>query len=259
MRRLLVLVLATAGACGPGEAVPPGDWVAGAAAVRPAVHSIWASRPALEGLTAFGPVGTGFTVAVDSGGAAVLTSAHVVADPAGEPYRRLSVLVQADTGSVLYPAEVLGVDVGRDLALLRIPDTTLVPVRWAVERVPMGTPVATIGYGLPEGGIVDTADAMVKTRFTVSRRFTAGHSSSYRTLTAGDPSTNILELDLFLFPGVSGGPTFTRDGRVLGVNRGTREVRSGPTSYGHVVPVLVVRQFLESIGRAEAMLDPGGG
>lgn len=227
--------------------------MAAAAAVRPSVHSIWASRPALEGLSAFTPVGTGFTVAVDSIGASILTNAHVVSDTAGAPLRRLSVLVQTDTGSLLYLPKVAALDRKRDLALLRIGDTTVTPVQWRSDRVSMGTPVATIGYGLPEGGIVDTAGAQVKTRYTVARRFTAGYASTYRTLTAGDPATNVLELDLFLFPGVSGGPTFTRDGRVLGVNRGGWELRAETTSYGHVIPVLVVRQFLRAAGQEDAV------
>lgn len=250
----LAAVLVVGTSCAPGAGEPSaGDWVAAAAAVRPSVHSIWASRPALRGLTAFAPVGTGFTVAVDSTGTSILTNAHAVADTAGEPLPRLSVLVQTDTGTTLYPSEVAALDRERDLALLRIPDTTGIPVRWRTDRVAMGTPVATIGYGLPEGGIVDTAGARVKTRYTVARRFTAGYASSYRTLTAGDPSTNVLELDLFLFPGVSGGPTFTRDGRVLGVNRGGWELRAETTSYGHVIPVLVVRQFLRAAGAEAAV------
>ena len=101
--------------------------------------------------------------------------------------------------------------------------------------------------------------AQVTTRFTVSQRFTAGHSSAYRTLAAGDPSTNVLELDLFLFPGVSGGPTFTRAGEVVGVNRGGRTLGSGATSYGHAIPVLVVRQFLEAAGYAGLTESPARG
>lgn len=234
-------------ACAPGPG-PADDWVAGAAAVRPAVHSVWASRPVLDGMTAFTPVGTAFTIAVDSSGATLLTNAHVSADVDGRPWRRLSALVSADTASVLYPASLVAVDTARDLALLQIPDTTAVPVDWATERVPMGTPVATIGYGLPEGGIVDTTGSLVKTRFTAPRRFSAGYSSGYRTLEPGDPSTNVLEVDLFLFPGMSGGPTFGRDGRVIGVNLGVRELGAGTTSYAHVIPVLVVRQFLAAAG-----------
>ncbi len=258
-RSILPVALAALAACGPGDGPPPDDWVSAAAAVRPSVHSIWASRPSLNGMTAFAPVGTGFTVAIDSAGALLLTNAHVAADTTGAPLPRLAVLVQTDTTPTLFSTEPLAVDRERDLALLRIPDTTLSPVAWRPDRIPMGTPVATIGYGLPEGGIVDTAGAQVTTRYTVTRRFTAGYASSYRTLEAGDPSTNVLELDLFLFPGVSGGPTFTRDGRVLGVNRGGWELRAETTSYGHAIPVLVVRQFLEAAGYAEAVFGAPDG
>jgi S1-C subfamily serine protease len=259
--RLDVLPLAMLGligwACAPGSE-PAGDWVAGAAGVRPAVHSVWGSRPVLDGLTAFTPVGTAFTVAVDSGGALLLSNAHVAADVDGLPWRRLSVLVSTDTTQVLYVASLVAVDTARDLALLRIPDTAAVAVEWAAERVAMGTPVATIGYGLPEGGIVDTTGSQVKTRFTAPRRFSAGYSSSYRTLEAGDPSTNILEVDLFLYPGMSGGPTFGRDGRVIGVNQGVRELGAGTTSYAHVIPVLVVRQFLATAGYEDQVFRTAG-
>ena len=112
---------------------------------------------------------------------------------------------------------------------------------------PMGTALATIGYGLPEGGIVDTTTETVTTRYTVFRRFTAGHASGYRTLVRGDPATNVLEVDLFLFPGVSGGPTFRPDGRVVGVNRGHRQFGEGASSYGHVIPTQVVRDFLAGV------------
>lgn len=254
----VVAAAAALAACAPDapDAAPdPGDWVAGAAAVRPSVHSIWASRPALAGMRAFGPVGTGFVVAVDSAGSLLLTGAHVISDTTGALLDRLTVLVQGDS-TVLYGAAPVAVDGKRDLALLRIPDTTLTPVTWRTERVAMGAPVATIGYGLPEGGIVDTTGARVTTRYTVARRFTAGYASSYRTLEAGDPSTNVLELDLFLFPGVSGGPAFTRDGRVLGVNRGGFELRMEVTSYGQVIPVLVVRQFLEAAGYGDQVFPP---
>jgi S1-C subfamily serine protease len=259
---LVAALLVAAAACAPdpGPAPAPDRWVAGAAAVRPSVHSIWATRPALERMAAFGPVGTGFTVATDSAGALLLTNAHVVTDTTGGLLPRLSVLVQADTGNVLFAARPLAIDRARDLALLRIADTTLTPVAWSSERVVMGSPVATIGYGLPEGGIVDTTGDRVTTRYTVARRFTAGYASSYRTLVAGDPSTNVLELDLFLFPGVSGGPTFTPAGRVLGVNRGGWELRAETTSYGHVIPVLVVRQFLSSAGYDDRVFGaPGDG
>lgn len=261
---LFVVVLGTGlSSCdgAPATSEPEG-WVEAAASVRRSVHSVWASRSALDGMTAFAPVGTGFVIGVDSLGASVLTNAHVATSADGTPLRRLSVLVMTDTGSVLHGARLLASDRARDLALLGVADTTLVPVRWASERIPMGTPVATIGFGLPEGGIVDTAGAQVVTRFTVTARFTAGYSSTYRTLTPGDPATNVLEVDLFLFPGVSGGPTFTQDGQVVGVNRGVQQLGRASTSYGHAIPLLVVRQFLEAagfedLGPVDSVAGPG--
>lgn len=222
------------------------DWSVAAERVKPSIHSVWGSQRALDGtVRAFSPVGTAFAVSREG---LVLTNAHVVTDVEDVPHPRLSVLVQTDTGNVLYGAALLAIDDARDLALLGIVDTTLVPVRWAVSPAPVGTPLATFGYGLPEGGIVDTVQSQVKTRFTVFRRFTAGYSSGYRTLVPGDPSTNVLEVDLFLFPGVSGGPTFDLEGRVVGVNRGHRQLGAETTSYGHVIPRLVVGQFLEAAG-----------
>ncbi len=251
-RLCCALVLVGLGAC---DAAPVGDagevvtepvgWVEAAAAVRPSVHSVWGSRAVLGGeRTAFAPLGTAFAI---TRGGALLTGAHVVADRDGSPVGRLHVLVQGDS-ALLYPAAVAALDTLRDLALLDIADTTLVPVRWAERRAPTGAPVATLGYGLPEGGIVDTSRSAVKTEFTVVQRFSAGYASAYRTPRPGDPSSNVFEVDLFLFPGVSGGPTFDLDGRVLGVNRATRLRDGSPTSYGHVTPRLVVGQFLSGPG-----------
>ena len=247
-RLALVAVCLAAVGCGadgtPGSGVT--DWREAAESVQGSVHSVWASVPALGGsVRAFAPVGTAFAVVPEG---VLLTSAHVVSDSAGASHPRLSVLVQTDSGATLHEARVLARDTAKDLALVEIADTMLVPVRWRGSRAPMGTPLATIGYGLPEGGIVDTAAAQVKTRYTVVRRFTAGYSSGYRTLVAGDPSTNILEVDLFLFPGVSGGPTFGLDGGVIGVNMGRRAYAEGASSYGHVIPRLVVGRFLEDAG-----------
>lgn len=257
---LPLVVWLAAGCVGGGEEEPFGadgsDWRKAAERVRPSVHSVWGSKPALGSeLTVFGPLGTSFAV---SPRGVLLTGAHVVVGADGTLIARLHVLLQTDSGAVLYPTTVLGLDTERDLALLGIADTALTPVRWGSGRAPMGWPLATIGYGLPEGGVVDTSRSEVTSRYTVFRRFTAGHSSGYRTLVPGDPSTNVLEVDLFLFPGVSGGPTFDRDGRVIGVNQGQHRYRDGgPTSYGRVIPRLVVGQFLELHG-AEAGVDSAG-
>ena len=246
---LLLLVIVSVAGCEAAReeeagGAPPG-WETAAEVVRPSVHSVWGSREALGGqLRAFAPLGTAFAVTRDG---VLMTNAHVVSRTDSTPVPRLHVLIQGEP-SVLHEAWIIALDPRRDLALIRIGDTTLVPVRWAEERAPMGAPVATIGYGLPEGGIVDTAQAQVTSRFVVFRRFTAGYSSGYRTLIAGDPSTNAMEVDLFLFPGVSGGPTFGPGGRVIGVNQGHRRSFEGATSYGRVIPRLVVGQFLEESG-----------
>ena len=230
---------------GEGEGEGSG-WVAASAAVRPAVHSVWGTLPALEDARwVHRPLGTAFAIRSDG---LLATNAHVVARQDGL-VPRLRVVVQSDTGAVTYPAEVLATDAVRDLALVRIPASGLPAVRWTEEAAPMGTPLATIGYGLPEGGIVDTTAETVTTQYTVFRRFTAGHSSGYRTLVPGNPATNVLEVDLFLFPGVSGGPAFRGDGRLVGVNRGHLQFREGASSYGHVIPTQVVRDFLAEVDR----------
>lgn len=270
--RWLAVVLAGIGA-GPGvgcagDSGPAGTpvdpltevsgWVAASAAVLPAVHSVWGTVPALEGTRwVHAPLGTAVSIREDG---ILLTNAHVVAREDGL-VPKLRVLVQSDSGPATYDGEVLAVDVERDLALVRIGATGLSVVRWTEEESPMGAPLATIGYGLPEGGIVDTTAETVTTRFTVFRRFTAGHSSGYRTLVRGDPATNVLEVDLFLFPGVSGGPAFRPDGRLVGVNRGHLQFREGATSYGQVIPTQVVRDFLEEVAAetglvADSMLAP---
>ncbi len=240
-----------AASCGRAP-VRGGGWVAAAEAVRPTVHSVWGSRP-VDGLerTAFAPLGSAFALTAKG---LLLTNAHVVAPERGLA-RHLRVLVQGDTGAVFYNGEVLAIDEGKDLAVVRIEADGLRYARWTEEEAPIGTPLATIGYGLPEGGVVEASDTDVVSQYTVFRRFTAGYSSGYRTRVAGDPGTNALEADLFLFPGVSGGPAFREDGRVVGVDRGHREYREAASSYGVIIPANVVKLFLASVA-AETGLDP---
>ncbi len=250
---VVVGVMLLVSGCGPeGGAREPEEWVGAASAVRPTVQSVWGSRVVSAlGRTAFAPVGSAFGITTDG---LLLTNAHVVA-PEGEVVPNLQVLVQRDTSAVFYDAVVVGLDAGKDLAVLRIGADSLPIVRWTDEEASMGTPLATIGYGLPEGGVVEASDTDVVSQFTVFRRFTAGYSSGYRTRVPGDPGTNALEADLFLFPGVSGGPAFRRDGRVVGVDRGHREYRDAASSYGVIIPLNVVRLFLAAV-RAETGIDP---
>lgn len=237
------------------EAGSSGDsgWVSAAEAVRPAVQSVWGRRqiPGTD-RTVIAPLGSAVVLTADG---ALLTNAHVVVGPGPELRQNLRVLVQGDSGVAFHDAVVAGVDQDMDLAVVRIAARGLPTVRWTLEGAPMGTPLATIGYGLPEGGVIETSDSAVVSRFTLFRRFTAGYSSGYRMRVPGDVSSNLLEADLFLFPGVSGGPAFRLDGRVVGIDRGYREYRETASSYGMIIPANVVLLFLREVA-GDAGLEP---
>ena len=174
--------------------------------------------------------------AVDSQGTLV-TSKHVLAGEDGtRTPRRVGVLFAGSRQN--FPARIVGVAPGADLAVLRVTIAGGVPrvgglvrERDAVER---GDPVAMLGYPLGFDLPMDRAGAAT----VVEPTLTVGSVSKV----LGD----ILQLDGYGAPGSSGSPVLDREGRVIGVVFGGQRESQGKIVYA--VPAHVVVHYLETLG-----------
>lgn len=197
--------------------------------------------------------GTGFVV---GDGTLVVTNHHVV--PKALDSRRLEqVAVFAGRGAhaKMHPVDVVATDRIHDLALLRLREGRLPPLRLADgEDLPReGTAVALTGfpigmvlglYPATHAGIVAAISPVVIPQVN-SRDLTPQVIRAMR-----DPYM-VLQLDITAYPGNSGSPLYTvPEGRVIGVVnsvaiKGTKEsALTDPTGITYAIPVRYIHQLL---------------
>ena len=163
---------------------PPPDWAGTVDNVRSGVAKITVTLCDGAG------VGTGFLIGDDL----IVTAAHVVADQAA---------ISVSVGNQIVNAEVLGVDVPADLALVRT-DRRVTGHIFDFVSVPpaLGTEVAALGYPLE-------ADLT----FTSGRVSGLNRQQTFGAVTR----TNLIQTDTAINQGNSGGPLLTMDGSVAGI------------------------------------------
>ncbi|MEO5975217.1 MAG: trypsin-like peptidase domain-containing protein [Ilumatobacteraceae bacterium] len=151
-------------------------------------------------------VGTGVVITSDG---EILTNAHVVADAT-------SVRVRFAGESEPRVAEVLAMDPGNDLALIKINATGLIPVVFAQPgSVRVGDSVVAIGYALALDGGPTVSTGIV--------------SAMKRTIITESGALNgLIQTDAAISSGNSGGPLVNLRGEVIGIN--TAVARSDATS-----------------------------
>jgi S1-C subfamily serine protease len=161
--------------------------------LTPSVVSIRVATEVRRGVSAEG-AGSGFVVAPDG---FVVTNHHVVENARG-------VTVVFTDGRELV-ARVVGVDPATDLALLRVAEGGLVPVEIGrSEALRVGQLVVAIGNPL---GFQSTVSAGVVSALGRNLRGRSGRLIE-----------NVIQTDVALNPGNSGGPLVDSGGRVVGVN-----------------------------------------
>ena len=146
--------------------------------------------------------GSGFVV--DKSGY-ILTNHHVV-DGVGR------IDVTTSDGRRL-EAEVVGVDPPTDLALLKVDATDLMPIQWGdSEQIVVGSPVWAVGspFGLQQ----TVTFGIISGKHRVDLRGTRYESS----VKAGTAYGDLMQSDVALNPGNSGGPLVNSMGDVVGVN-----------------------------------------
>lgn len=168
--------------------------------------------------------GSGFIIDADG---TIVTNNHVVK-------HAKSVSVTLSDGTVL-PAKIIGRDPRTDIAVLRVDaghklpwlqlgDSALVkPGEWVVA---MGNP-----FGL--GGTV-----------------TAGIVSALGRDIGSGPYDNFLQIDAPINHGNSGGPLFTQDGRVIGVNTAIISPTGGSVGIGFAIPSNMVRTVVAQLEKS---------
>ncbi len=166
-------------------------------------------------------LGSGFVV--DAAGF-VVTNNHVIADA-----DEITVIFSDDKE---YPAKLIGTDTKTDLALLKIEGPKPFPfVEWAnSDQVRIGDWMIAIGNPFGLGSTV-----------------TAGIISARgRDIRAG-PYDDFFQVDAAINRGNSGGPSFTIDGKVFGVNTAIFSPSGGNVGIGFAIPSNLAKPVIDSL------------
>ncbi len=169
-------------------------------------------------------LGSGFVV--DSTGF-VVTNNHVIADA-----DEITVIFNDESE---YPAKLIGTDSKTDLALLKIDRAEPFPfVNWAdSDEVRVGDWMIAIGNPFGLGSTV-----------------TAGIVSARgRDIRAG-PYDDFFQIDAPINRGNSGGPSFTLDGTVFGVNTAIFSPSGGSVGIGFAIPANLAKPVIDSLMRS---------
>jgi serine protease Do len=165
--------------------------------------------------------GSGFIIDADG---TVVTNAHVVAGAQ-------SVRVALSDGTEL-PAKVIGRDTRTDLAVLKVKADHKLP--WLElghsAEVRPGEWVVAVGNPFGLGGTV-----------------TAGIVSARGRDIGAGPYDDFLQIDAPINRGNSGGPLFTQDGRVVGVNTAILSPSGGSIGIGFAIPADKVRTVVAAL------------
>jgi serine protease Do len=168
--------------------------------------------------------GSGFIV--DASGT-IVTNNHVVKGAK-------SVTVTLDDGTTL-PAKIVGTDPRTDLAVLRVHADHALPYIQLGDssKAKVGEWVVAVGnpYGL--GGTV-----------------TAGIVSARGRDLGDGPYDSFIQIDAPINRGNSGGPLFTQDGHVVGVNTAILSPTGGSIGIGFAIPSNTVKTVLADIERS---------
>ncbi len=175
-------------------------------------------------------LGSGFIIDPDG---YVVTNNHVI-DGADE------IQVTLTDGTTL-PAKLIGRDKQTDLALVKVETDRALP---AVEfgdsdRIRVGDWVVAVGNPFGLGGTVSAGIV----------------SARGRDIHAG-PFDDFLQIDAAINPGNSGGPTFSLDGKVMGVNTAIASPNGGNVGIGFAIPANLAKPIIDQL-REDGSVERG--
>jgi serine protease Do len=171
----------------------------------------------------------GQTVALGSG---------FIIDPTGYIVTNNHVVENADKVTVIFqddskhPAKVIGRDSKTDLALLKIDAPQPLPaVQWGDSNASqVGDWVLAVGNPFGLGGTVSSGII----------------SARGRDIHAG-PYDDFLQIDASINRGNSGGPTFSLDGKVIGINTAIYSPNGGSVGIGFAIPESIAKPVIDQI------------
>lgn len=173
-----------------------------------------------------GSAGTGFII---SGDGYIVTNHHVIEDA-------VAVYVNLSNGKQ-YKCQVVGSDAANDIALLKVDLTGLKPVTiGSSSEAKVGEPVVAIGNALGE----------------LSFSLTGGYiSGTNREITTEGTVINMMQTDLAINSGNSGGPLFNARGQVIGITTakysGTSSSGASIEGIGFAIPIDDVIGLIEDL------------
>src|SRR5260370_1270882 len=140
-----------------------------------------------------------------------------------------------------HPAKIIGRDAKTDLALLKIDTDQPLPfVTWGdSDAAKVGDWILAIGNPFGLGGTVTTG--------IISARGRDIHSG---------PFDDFLQLDAAINRGNSGGPTFTQDGQVIGINTAIYSPNGGRAGIGFAIPSNLAKSVIAQL-REHGSVDRG--
>jgi S1-C subfamily serine protease len=207
------------------------DVAAVLARVEPSVVSIETSVSTRRGPFVEQGTGAGSGIVLDTNGT-VLTNAHVVEDAT-------SITVTVAGEDEARQAEVIASDASRDLALLKVSDTSglVAAPLGASSDVAVGDEVVAIGNALALEGGPTVTEGIV--------------SALGRSIEADNGTlTGLIQTDAAISSGNSGGPLVDAGGRVIGMNTAvaTSSGTVSASNIGFAISVDSIRAFLDASG-----------
>lgn len=175
-------------------------------------------------------VGTGFIISASGD---IVTNSHVVADAE-------TVTVKLADGSS-HEAEIVGMDPATDLALLRIKTEEDLPY---------------VSFGESKGLRVGQDVIAIGNPFGLGNTVTSGIVSALGRDIRSGPLDDYIQTDAAINRGNSGGPLFTVDGKVVGVNTAIVSPTGGSVGIGFAVPSDAAARVIADLG-ADGKVDRG--
>jgi S1-C subfamily serine protease len=145
----------------------------------------------------------------------------------------------------VYKARVIGVDPGKDIAVLKVdaPVYDLYPIEVGSSKaIRVGQMALAIGNP-----------------FGLDHTLTAGIISGIgREVTSpiGQPISNVLQTDASINPGNSGGPLIDSSGRLIGMNTAIYSTSGGSAGIGFAIPIDTVKYIVDILIRDGRVIRP---